>query len=145
MTALAEIPVSRALAISTTRLNEAVRDCVVSLATRNGSATSTAVRYIHYANVTAQAVGLAKSNAAVIGCLPIVTRARLALMRNGLARELPKMTRLAETLGGPKSHNQIFKFAKKWLFIEGLELDAVGIEEVVSRIESIAGPGRTHE
>jgi hypothetical protein len=81
---------SRSLAVATVRLNDAIHDHVVTLATRNGSTTTPAERYVHFANATARAISLPKSDAKVIKALPIEDRATLALVREGAAARIPQ-------------------------------------------------------
>ncbi len=81
--------VQQALAIATTRLNDAIHDHVVALAARHGSTTAPGVRYVHFANATAKAIDQPQSNAKVIAALPIAEQALLDLLRRGIAARIP--------------------------------------------------------
>ena len=128
---------SRALAVATTRLNDAVHDHVVTLAQRNGSTTPAAVRYVHFANATAKAIGLPKSDATVIAALPIEDRAVLSLVRQGVAARIPAWTVQVEREGGAKPHNRVLKLARGWADLEVKALRACGIEDVITRAEAL--------
>ena len=121
-----------ALALATYELNDAVNDHVVALAQSNGSKTPASVRFIHFANATARAIGLPKSNAEVIADLPIQEQAILALVRDGIAQRIPAWAAQAEAEGGDKPHNRILHLAKQWATEEVAALRANRLEEVVS-------------
>lgn len=129
---------SRSFAVATTRLNDAIHNHVVTLATRNGSTTAPAVRYVHFNNATAKAVGLPKSDAAVVAAMPIEDRAILALIRSGVAARIPQWAAQVEAEGGIKPHNKILKLAKDWAATEVLALRACGIDTVISQAERLA-------
>lgn len=131
-------PTSRSLAITTARLNDAVNNYVVALATRNGSTTPSSTRFIHYANCTAKAIGLPKSDAAVIAALPIEDRAILSLVRQGTVARIPQWAIQVEQEGGGKPHNRILGLAKDWANLEVAALRACGIEAVIEKAATLA-------
>lgn len=128
---------TQALAVATTRLNDAVHDHVVTLAARNGSTTSPAVRYVHFANASAKAIGLPKSDKSVIAALPVEDKAVLSLIRAGVAARIPQWASDAEAEGGAKPHNKILPRAKAWAELENKALRACGIEDVVKKAEAL--------
>ena len=125
------------VALATARLNDAIHDHVVALAARNGSTTAPGVRYVHFANASAKAIGLPKSDAAVIAALPIEDRAILSLVRAGIAARIPFWAAQVETEGGAKPHNRILSLAKAWATTEALALRACGIEDVIGQAEAL--------
>lgn len=135
---LATCPQTKALTIATTRLNDAIHDHVVALAARNGSTTSPAVRYVHFANASAKSIGLPKSDKAVVDALPIEDKAVLTLIRAGVASRIPQWAVESEAEGGAKPHNKILQKAKAWAEMEVKALRACGIEEVVGKAEALA-------
>ena len=128
---------SNALAVATARLNDAVHNHVVTFAARNGSTTPPDKRFIHYNNATAKAIGLPKSDAAVIAALPIKDRAILGLIRQGVAARIPQWAAQVELEGGTKPHNRILSLAKAWADLEVKALRACGIEEVIARAATL--------
>ena len=124
---------SRALVVATARLNDAVHDHVVALASRNGSVTAPSTRHVHFANASAKAIGLPKSDAKVIEALPHEERAILALIRHGAAARIPQWAAQVEREGGTKPHNRILTLAKAWAELEVKALRACGIEDVISQ------------
>lgn len=125
------------VALATARLNDAIHDHVVALAARNGSTTAPGVRYVHFANATAKAIGLPKSDAAVIAALPTEDRAILSLVRAGVAARIPRWAAQVATEGGAKPHNRILALAKAWATTETLALRACGIEDVIGQAEAL--------
>ncbi len=130
--------VSQALATANNGSNDAIHDYLVPFADLNGSTTSSAVRYIHFMNASARAIGLPKSNAVVIAALPIEDRAVLALVRHGIAQRIPKWIAQAEAEGGSKPHNRVLKLAKAWATTEEKALRACGIEELITQAVALA-------
>lgn len=126
-----------ALAVATARLNDAIHDHVVTLAARHGSTTAPAVRYVHFANATAKAIGLPKSDATVIANLPTAEQAMLALLRRGLAARIPQWAAQVEREGGTKPHNRILTLAKAWAEIEAKALRACGIGAVIAQADAL--------
>lgn len=129
--------ISRALTVATARLNETVHGHVVKLASRHGSATAPAVRYVHFSNATARAVGLPKSDVTVIKALPLEDRALLALIRHGTASRIPQWAAQVEVEGGTKPHNSILTLAKAWAELEAKALRACGIDAVIAQAEAL--------
>lgn len=128
---------ARSLAVASQRLNDAVHSHVVALAARNGSTTTPAARFVHYSNATAKAIGLPKSDASVIACLPVADRAILSLVRAGVASRIPQWAAQVEAEGGTKPHNRILSRAKEWAELEVKALRACGIDEVISRASDL--------
>jgi hypothetical protein len=135
--AIAESGISRSLGVATARLNDAIHDHVVTLAARNGSTTSPAVRYVHFANATARVIGLPKSDAEVVAAMPTEERAALALIRAGVAARIPRWAAEVEIEGGAKPHNRILGRAKVWANLEVKALRAVGFEDVIAQAEAL--------
>lgn len=128
---------SRALVVATARLNDSIHDHVVRLASRNGSITAPAVRYVHFSNASARAIGLPKSDATVIAALPTAEQAMLALLRRGLAARIPHWAVEVEAEGGTKPHNRILTLAKAWAELEVKALRACGIDAVIAQAEAL--------
>lgn len=128
---------SRSLAFATARLNDAVNDYVVRLAKTNGSTTPPSTRFIHYANATARAIGLPKSDAAMIAALPIEDGATLALIRAGVAARIPQWAIQVEQEGGAKPHNRILTLAKQWADLESKAIRACGIDTIIAQAEAL--------
>lgn len=128
---------SRSLAVATQRLNDAIHDHVVTLATANGSTTPASTRYIHFSNASAKAVGLPKSDAKVIEALPTEERAMLALIRQGIEARIPQWAAQVATEGGSKPHNKILHLAKQWAATEAKVLRACKVEEVITQAEAL--------
>ncbi len=128
---------TQALAVATNGMNDAVHDHVVALATRNGSTTSPSVRYVHFANASARAIGLPKSDKAVVEALPIEEKALLTLVRGGVAERIPQWAAEVEAEGGTKPHNRILARAKAWAELEVKALRARGVEDVIAQAEAL--------
>lgn len=128
---------SRSLAVASQHLNDAVHGHVVALASRNGSTTTPAARFVHYSNATARAIGLPKSDAKVIAALPVEDRAVLSLIRAGVASRIPQWVALVETEGGAKPHNRILSLAKVWAELEVKALRACGVEDVIAQANDL--------
>mgnify|MGYP001811221697 CR=1 FL=1 len=129
--------ISRALVVATARLNDAIHNHVVTLAARNGSTTTPTARFVHFANASAKAIGLPKSDTTVIAALPIEDRAILSLIRQGVAARIPRWAAQVETEGGTKPHNRILSRAKDWADLEVKALRACGIEDVIVRANDL--------
>lgn len=128
---------SRSLAVATAHLNDAIHGHVVTLAACCGSTTAPAVRYVHFANATARAIGLPKSDATVTRALSARDRAILSLVRQGVAIRIPQWTTQVEAEGGVKPHNKILTLAKQWADLEAKALRACGFEAVISKAEAL--------
>lgn len=126
---------TKALAVASAQLNDAVHDHLVPMAARHGSVTKPLARYVHYCNATARALGLPKSDASVIAALPIEEHALLALIRRGVAARIPQWASTEEAAGGTKPHNRILARAKAWADLEAKALRACGAADVIARAE----------
>lgn len=134
--AIADAP-ARALTLATKRLNDAVHAHVVKLATRHGSTTAPAARYVHFANGTARAIGLPRSDATVAAAMPIEDRAILALIRQGVAARIPAWAAQVEKEGGVKPHNRVRLLAEAWALTEAKALRACGLADVIAKAEGL--------
>ncbi len=129
--------ISQVLTVATARLNDTVHDHVITLASRQGSTTAPAVRYVHFSNASARAIGLPKSDATVIAALPTAEQAMLALLRRGIAARIPQWAAQVEVEGGTKPHNRILTLAKAWTELEAKALRACGIDAVIAQAEAL--------
>ena len=136
--------VSSALVASSRDLNDSIYGLVVPMAGRHGSLTPPQVRFVHYQNMTAKAIGLAKSDAAIVAGLPIEERAILSLIRHGVTERLPQWIEDAELFGGAKPHNRVFQIAKRWVTAEVAALRAVGFEAVIESSMNLIEEGQNH-
>jgi hypothetical protein len=122
---------ANALTTADKRLNDWISKTVVSFAKENGSKTLAERRFSHFNNATARAVGLLRSNAAVIAAMEPRIRLELAMLRHGTAERLPVWTEQARIEGGVKPHNRILHWAKAWLAIEAERLKALSLDELL--------------
>lgn len=129
--------ISQVLTVATARLNDTVHDHVITLASRQGSTTAPAVRYVHFSNASARAIGLPKSDATVIAALPTAEQAMLALLRQGIAARLPEWAVEVEAEGGTKPHNRILTLAKAWAEHEAKALRACGVGAVIAQADAL--------
>ncbi len=105
--------VDQALTVADKTLADKVNGIIVPLATANGSKTPAMTRFIHYHNRTAKAVGLPKSDKALVNALPLRQRVILALLRVKVAHELARFASQAIESGRPKSHNVAYEIASR--------------------------------
>ncbi|CAK0774343.1 hypothetical protein CCP4SC76_5850015 [Gammaproteobacteria bacterium] len=103
--------IDHTLTVADKALADQINGVIVPLATANGSKTPAMTRFIHYHNRTAKAVGLPKSDKALVNALPLRQRVILALLRMKVAHELVKFASQAIESGRPKSHNVAYEIA----------------------------------